>query len=50
MIAYIKDLYDYDLVKNCLKCGNTSLMTNFRKDKKREDGLQPHCVKSCKKI
>ena len=32
MIAYIKDLYDYDLVKKCLKCGNISIMSNFQKD------------------
>ena len=45
----IKDLFDYDLVKKCLKCGNISLKSNFHKDKNREDGLQPYC-KSCKKI
>ena len=45
----IKDLFDYDLVEKCLKCGNISLKSNFHKDKNREDGLQPDC-KSCKKI
>ena len=44
----IKDLYDYDLVKKCSKCGNISLKNNFHKDKNREDGLQPYC-ESCKK-
>ena len=48
MSACIKDLFDYDLVENCLKCGNNSLKSYFHKDKNREHGLQPHC-KSCKK-
>ena len=39
----IKDLYDYDLVKNCLKCGNISLKSNFHEKKNRRDGLQPIC-------
>ena len=39
----IKDLYDYNLVKNCSKCEIISLKSNFHKDKNREDGLQPHC-------
>ena len=43
----IKDLYDYDLINKCLKCGNISLKSTFHKDKNREDGLQPHCV-SCR--
>ena len=42
MSRCIEDLYDYDLVEKCLKCGNISLKRRFRKDKNREDGLQPH--------
>ena len=49
MSAYIKDLFDYGLIKKCLKCGNISLKSNFHKDKNRDDGLQTYC-KSCKKI
>ena len=47
MSSCIKDLYDFDLVKNCLKCGNISLKSNFHKDKNRDDGLQPYCI-SCR--
>ena len=39
----IKDLYDYDLVKKCLKCGMISLKSNFHKNKNRNDGLQSRC-------
>ena len=42
----IKDLFDYDLVKKCSKCGIISLKSNFHKKLKSSDGLQPHC-KSC---
>ena len=42
----IKDLYDYDLVKKCLKCGIISLKSNFHKNKNSNDGLFSHC-KSC---
>ena len=42
----IKDLYDYDLVKNCLKCGIASLKSNFHKNKNKIDGLNTYC-KSC---
>ena len=31
MINFIKDLYDYELVKKCLKCGNISLKVIFIK-------------------
>ena len=40
----IKDLYDYNLVKKCLKCGNISLKSNFHKDKNRENDFQLHCI------
>ena len=33
----IKDLYDYDLVKKCLKCGTISLKSNFQKNKNRKE-------------
>ena len=39
----IKDLYDYDLVKKCSKCGIISLKSNFHKNKKLKDGLTSHC-------
>ena len=39
----IKDLYDYDLVKKCLKCGNISLKSNFHKIKKSKDRLFSQC-------
>ena len=32
----IKDLYDYELVKKCLKCGNISLESNFHKKEKQK--------------
>ena len=44
----IKDLYDYDLIKNCSKCGIISLKSNFYKNKNRKDGLQAYCI-SCQK-
>ena len=28
----IKDLYDCNLIKNCLKCGIISLKSNFQKN------------------
>ena len=39
----IKDLYDYDLVKKCSKCGNISPKSNFRKNKNMRDRLNTHC-------
>ena len=42
----IKDLFDYDLVKKCSKCGIISLKSNFHKNKNMNDGFQPYC-KSC---
>ena len=43
MSACIKDLYDYDLVKKCSKCGIISLKSNFYKRLKSSDGLRSHC-------
>ena len=39
----IKDLYDYDLIKKCSKCGNISLKSNFYKDITKNDGYRPSC-------
>ena len=39
----IKDLYDYDLVKKCSKCGIISLKSNFHENKNMKDGLQSQC-------
>ena len=42
----IKDLFDYDLVKKCSKCGNISLKSNFHKNRNSKDGLLS-CCKPC---
>ena len=42
----IKDLYDYDLVKKCSKCGIIPLKSNFRKKSRSVDGLNSIC-KGC---
>ena len=42
----IKDLYDYDLVKKCSKCGIIKLKSNFHKNRNSKDGLFSYC-KSC---
>ena len=41
-----KNLFDYDLIKKCSKCGIISVKSNFHKDKKSKDGLFSQC-KSC---
>ena len=41
MSNYIKDLYDYDLVKKCSKCKTISLKSNFYKDITKKDGYRP---------
>ena len=38
-----KNLYHYDVVKNCTKCGNVKLKSNFHKKKNMSDGLDPRC-------
>ena len=48
MSACIKDLYDYELVKKCCKCGNVSLKSNFHKTKNMSDGLHSYCI-PCRK-
>ena len=39
----IKDLYDYELIKKCSKCGIISLKSNFHKNKKSSHGLVSQC-------
>ena len=39
----IKDLYDYDLVKKCSKCGIVNLKSNFHKKLKSSDDLFSQC-------
>ena len=43
MSSCISDLYDYDLIKKCSKCGIVKLKSLFYKEIKSEDGLQSHC-------
>ena len=44
MSSSVKDLLDYNLVKNCNKCGIVQIITNFyfRKDRNK-------CINQCKK-
>ena len=44
----IKDLFDYDLVKNCSKCENISLKIIFHKNKTKRDGVNSECASCCK--
>ena len=39
----VRDLYYYELVKKCSKCGKISLKSNFHKDLKRNDGIFWQC-------
>ena len=43
MSSCIKDLFDYDLVKKCSKCGIVKLKSNFHKNNKSKDGLFSYC-------
>ena len=45
----IKDLYDYELVKICSKCGIMSIKNNFHKKLSSKDGLDPRCVPCVRK-
>ena len=45
----IKDLFNYDFVKTCSKCGVISSKSNFYRDKNRIDGFFPN-VKLVKKL
>ena len=49
MSICIKDLYDYNLVKKCSKCGKISLKSNFHRTKNMNDGFQPYCKLCTKK-
>ena len=44
----IKDFYEYELVKNCSKCGNISLKSNFHKRTLSKNGYRSEC-KICEK-
>ena len=44
MINCIKDLYDYDLVKKCSKCGIISSKSNFHKNKLTKSGVPSECI------
>ena len=48
MSTCIKDLFDYDLLKKCSKCGNISLKSNFNKNKTNRDGHTSECRSCCK--
>ena len=39
MSICVEDLYDYELVKECSKCGFVKLKSNFHKKKKMSDNL-----------
>ena len=43
-----EDLYDYELVKQCCRCKNILIKSNFHKDNKRKDVLYNQC-KVCRK-
>ena len=44
MSGCLEDLYDYDLVKKCSKCGIIPLKSNFYKDSIRKDGYKSECT------
>ena len=44
MSTCIEELYDYDLVKKCSKCGIISLKSNFYKDSIKKDGYISECI------
>ena len=51
MSGCIKDLYDYDPVKKCSRCGIVTLKSNFHKRTLSKDGLyQSHVKKLIGKI
>ena len=45
----IKELYDYELVKKCSKCGFVRLKSNFYKDCIKKDGYKSECIFCSKK-
>ena len=40
----LKDLFDYDLVKKCSKCGIISLKSNFHKSKLTKSGVRSEYI------
>ena len=50
MSSCIKDLYDYDLVEKCSKCGIMSLKSKFHKIKAKSNGYRSECITCRKKI
>ena len=48
MSTCIEDSCDYDLGKNCSKCGIISLKSNFHKNKLTKDGFCNRC-RLCRK-
>ena len=44
MCNCIKDLYDYELVKKCSKCGFVRLKSNFYKDCTKKDSYKSECI------
>ena len=44
MSKCIKDLYDYNLIKKCSKCGIISLKSNFHKSKLTKNGVRSECI------
>ena len=46
----IKDLYDYNLVKQCCRCKNILLKSNFYKKINSKDGLDSRCIFCLKKF
>ena len=49
MTTSIKDLYDYELVIEFCRSKFFCLKSNFHKNKKKSDGLNPQCT-SCRKL
>ena len=45
----IKDFYDYNLVKQCCRCKNILLKSNFYKKLSSKDGLDSRCIFCLKK-
>ena len=43
MSTCIKELYDYDLIKNCSECGIVKLQSNFHKRLKSSEGFFTQC-------
>ena len=44
MINCIKELFEYNLIKNCSKCGIISLNSNFHENKLTKDGVRSKCI------